>query len=185
MYLRNLSKSVAAEELQLNAGSSVWVDGSDGGATGTGLENCARVAFIVSSNTVSASSDGEQARAIAGSASDKVVIWEPNYKDHTQAIVDGDERIDTKTSEFKTLPIDTDYVTGEEAQTTVSNISSKTKTTGLAELENVFRAEYTDAQTGVTAATTMTDVSGANVTIPGNTITKVRVYIWFQHLLVI
>lgn len=193
MYLRNYSAKTS-DELQLNKGSRVWVDTTTAasqegtGKEGTGLENCARVGFVVYDNPADVTAAAADIRAITPTTP-QVVIWEPNYNEHiAEVIASGRATASTANTtygaKFKSTAVDS------ATAVTVADVYATDDTTNLGQ-QYAFRPAYnTDApQDGddpllleTTAATTMTTSAQepANVTLQPNKVTKVRVYIWLE-----
>ena len=176
MYLRNLSKKTA-DNLVLNKASRVWVDDDTAssqegtGVEGTGLENCARVGFVVYENTADITAAGEDIRDLASSTVTSAAIWEPNDLAHTADAIANSKRT---VADGTTLP--TYGVKYAASGVTVSDIES---TTDSALAEQVTMKPTYDA-TGTTAEIQLTDTAGTGITIPGNKVSKVRVYIWLE-----
>ena len=174
MYLRNLSnlkKPGEKDLLQLRAGSIATAANPD-----TGLEYSVRVGLVQYGNEIDLLSTGEQARAIEPSGNEAVAIWEPNYRLHTQYIVNNDERITNVIQQIDTYAI----------KETAREIEDNTDTTN-ALLKNVYtnkveQAEDVENQDLYTLqATTLKQIDGeTNMSMTPNKIIKVRCYIWLE-----
>ena len=174
MYLRNLSNLKTPGEtdlLQLRAGSIATAANPN-----TGLEYSVRVGFVQYGNTVELLSTGEQARNITPNGEEKVAIWEPNYKLHTQYIVNNDDRISDVIEQIDTYAI----------KPTATEIENTTDTTNTL-LQNVYTNKVEQAEDienqdlGTLQATTLKQIDGeTNMSLKPNTITKVRCYIWLE-----
>ena len=177
MYLRNLSKKTS-DQLVLNIGSRVWVDdktiaSQEGtGVVGTGLENCARVAFIPYGNTANTTEDGDVIRALTSNGTEKAAIWEPNDLAHTDDAVNNSKRNVANGVTMPTYGIkySTNPVAVIDVESTNDALLSEQKT---------IKTPYDDT-VGVTERTNMTDTTGNLIELPGNQVTKVRVYIWLE-----
>ncbi len=178
MYLRNLSRQVS-DKLILNTGSRVWVDddtpaSQEGtGVEGTGLENCARVAFIPYKTTADVTANGTTIRALTADGTETAAIWEPNDLAHTADAVSNSKR---GVVNGTTMP--TYGVKYAEDGVTIDDVEA---TTGDDKLEEQVTMKPTyDASTGTTAQADITDTEGTAIVLQPNKITKVRVYIWLE-----
>ena len=185
MYLRNYSRSTE-DNLQLNAGSKVWVNSTDAasqegtGVEGTGLENCARVAFVVYENTADTTAAAEDIRDLASTeANAKVAIWEPNDLEHIPEVVANSKR---GVEDGVTMPtFGVKFASGKTADSplAIADIEADEESDTLKQ-QYTMKPAYTTA--GVTTATNITTAaaSPADIKIAGNKITKVRVYVWIE-----
>lgn len=206
IYLRNLSRK-ENDKLQLSYGSHVWVNTATAvtgvtndvaGVAGTGLENAVRVGFVPQKTTANLTDDGSTVRTTTTFAGgEKAAIWEPNYKDHTQYVVNNNKRNITLTTETadpadctKTYPVK--FSVGGTT-TTITDVNSNsdgslsTTTQVLRPTYSLTAASVTDSEgaavTGVIGTTQIVDLkdtAGTALTIPGNKISKVRVYLWLE-----
>ena len=193
MYLRNISaKTTGVDELLLNAGSAVWVNGGtadDGdqegaGVAGTGLEYSARVGMVVYGNTISTTATntqtqtiGEQIRGLEADGNEVAAIWEPNHKEHTAYVVANNGRGITSTSEaVDTYGVKVGVASAETKE--IANINA-TNDANLVAVDT-FTPAYTSASAGVTSKTVITNTAGNNLGIEPNQISKVRVYVWLE-----
>lgn len=187
LYLRNTSGTTPGtlDTIQLDAGSSVWAS-----TAGVGLPESARVAFVAyntNSQNVGLTADGTTIRAIEGTNGDPIAIWEPNFNNHTQYVVDNDpaNRIPKLNTVYNTLAIN-------DSVSASSTINDVTVTSANDQLVEVFTNKIAETNRGVgagsdrqakeTAAASnlkLTDGS-TDFGIYPNTITKVRVYIWLE-----
>ncbi len=182
--------------LQLNYGSRVWIDTATGGVANTGLENGVRVAFMPYENTTDLINAGSAARALTATGTEKVSIWEPNHKEHTDYVKLNNKRnITDNVQEVVTYPV-------KFATTSVADINLTASDTGF---DDSGLASITTVQTtyNKTAATTTVTVDGeakeianlvgttqvADLVTPDgaselglkpNQITKVRVYLYLE-----
>lgn len=175
MYLRNYSKA-ADDALEMNIGSRVWVSSTDAasqegtGKEGTGLENCARVGFVVYENTADITASGDDIRDLSSTTPSAVSIWEPNSKEHiTEVITAGRATADTEATTYAAAYNASGYEISDVYSSSDPNVAAQV----------TFKPEY-DTSSGTTTKTTITDIAGANVRIKGNVVTKVRVYIWLE-----
>lgn len=168
LYFKNSSSQVSGDVLQLNNGTSVAINATDG-KTGTGLENCVRSAVVLYSNKEAMTASGTDIRAIAA-GTPKVCIWEPNYNKHIAEVVKNDNtRIPTADTVFTTLGL-LSAGTG-----TISGINGTSATTEMAEQKTL----QTDAS--LTDALDMTNLGGTDkLTLEQNSVMKARVYIWLE-----
>ena len=185
MYLNNISAQTAGDPLRLAKGSKVFVDSTTEdidagkGTTGTGLENCVRVAFVPYTDKAitAATSDGATVRAINGAEStvSSAVIWEPNHLDHTATALANTTRtitMDEDTGKAEAA-VPTFGVIYAASEVTVANTDAAEATSGITAAQTVLTPTYDE--TGTSADIALTDV-----TLPQNTITKVRTYIWIE-----
>ena len=121
-------------------------------------------------------STGEQARNIEPNGNEVVAIWEPNYRLHTQYIVNNDERITDVIQQIDTYAI----------KETATEITDNTDATDSL-LYNVYTNKVEQAEDiekqdlGTLQATTLKQIDGeTNMSLTPNTITKVRCYIWLE-----
>lgn len=178
MFLRSYSKA-EEDSLQMNLGSRVWVDTTTApsqegsGKTGTGLENCARVGFVVYENPADITAAPSDIRALISEDTSAVVsIWEPNDKEHIQEVVDAGRASATTGVNVKT------YAAAYNASGYSIDDVYATSGDNLAE-QVTFKPDY-DLSTGTTAATTLISTTRQEVKIKGNVVTKVRVYVWLE-----
>ena len=174
MYLRNLSnlkKPGETDLLQLRAGSIATAANPN-----TGLEYSVRVGLVQYGDAIDLLSTGEQARNIEPDGNEAVAIWEPNYRLHTQYIVNNDERITDVIQQIDTYAI----------KETATEIEDSTDTTNSS-LYNVYTNKVEQAEDvenqdlGTLQATTLKQTDGeTNMSLTPNTITKVRCYIWLE-----
>ena len=174
MYLRNLSnlkKPGERDLLQLRAGSIATAANPD-----TGLEYSVRVGLVQYGNEIDLLSTGEQARAIAPSGSETVAIWEPNYRLHTQYIVNNDDRITDVIQQIDT------YAIKETATEIADNTNAEDPLLQAVYTNKVEQGEDIEKQDLATLkATTLKQIDGkTDMSLVPNTITKVRCYIWIE-----
>ena len=183
IYLKNSSGLSAGDHLQLNVGSLVAADLENGGAADTGLEYSARVGFLLYDDTEPLSAGGATVRTLAIGNNPVVSIWEPNYNQHIQYVVDNDARVTGLTHDFRTLGLTANAVTG--ATETLTGINASTVPQG----ENpAFAIPLTVKTSGTVgsatgeAATDLTSVTSASTSLVlgQNTIMRARVYIWLE-----
>lgn len=187
IYLRNTSGTEAGtlDTIQLDAGSSVWAQTNT-----VGLAESARVAFVAyndNSASVGLTADGTTIRSIAGTDTDAVAIWEPNYNKHTQYVVNNDpaDRIPAVDTVYNTLAINDSVVGG----TTINDVTVTTANEHLAdvftnkitETDRVSGGGYDVGAKETAAASNLKLIDGStDFGINPNAITKVRVYIWLE-----
>ena len=185
IYLRNTSATAAGtlDTIQLNQGSAVWASAAE-----NGLAESARVAFVpynTNSQSIGLTADGAAIRAIQGSDTDPVAIWEPNYNNHINYVVNNDDRITAADTVYNTLAINDTVSAG-------TRINDVTVTSANDQLVQVFTNKIPETNRGVgagsdrqaketAAASNLVNTDGStNFGIYPNTITKVRVYIWLE-----
>ena len=166
VYLKN-SSSQTNDNLQLATNSEVKIGATTGkeGVTGTGLENSVRIAFALYPNTATFTAGQSAIAALTGSPS--VSIWEPNYSNHITEVVNNDTRVSSN-STFVTLGLIS------AGSGTLDGINGTAATT--------FMEPTTTVRTPgkLTAETPLTATNNAQLQLPGNKISKVRVYIWLE-----
>lgn len=203
------SSSKAEDQIELAQGSSVTIHqqteaekalddaASYLGQNNTGLEYSVRTGFIFYDNT--AAFTQAQAGITGLSATDsataqaRTAIWEPNINNHIAEIVANDIRITDASQQFKTLTLNSSSVgknieginlsdpTGAKAVTV--DATTGNKATDSQEVAGTYMTETKTVATEgdtVGASTKMTSVTGADIKIKGNAITKARVYIWIE-----
>ena len=206
MYLRNVSaKTEGIDELLLNAGSKVFVNTAttddleqEGkGKEGTGLEYSARVGFVIYGNTVSVTAKddaslgtvGEQIRGITATDTEVAAIWEPNFKEHTQYVVNNNGRGITALSQVVTTYGIKSAVADQAAPNNkVANVNADKDVNGdgiedtNANLIAVktFKPAYDIPEAGILGKSIIQDTQGNNIGLAPNQISKVRVYIWLE-----
>ena len=206
MYLRNISaKESGIDELELNEGSSVFINTAttddtqqEGkGQEGTGLEYSARVGFVIYGNTVSVTAQddlalgtvGEQIRGITANNSEVAAIWEPNYKEHTQYVVNNNGRGITLLSQtVTTYGIKSVVAAQAEPNNKVTDINADTdaNSDGIEDTNanlvavKTFKPAYTTVAGGTDDKEVITNTAGNNIGLAPNQISKVRVYIWLE-----
>lgn len=174
VYLKNSSGNTAGDNLNLNVGTLLDVDTENGGQEGTGLEYSARVGLLLydKTNGVALSSSGSTVRNIAIGSNPLFSIWEPNYNQHIQYVVDNDSRIGSSAANFATLGLTADAVgnllTGINANTIPSS--------AFACPETVRTAGTVATEVGLTDVS----VSKTQLVMAQNSIIKARVYIWLE-----
>jgi hypothetical protein len=172
VYFKN-SSSQTSDKLQLNVGSMVQVT-TEALRTVTGLENCVRAGIVLYSNTATMTASAADVRALAAGDSPTVAIWEPNYNQHISEVVSNDSRISGSNSTFTTLGLDSINLTGDKVANI--NVSSAAEDTA----GNLKEQKTVTTDGTVTAVTDLTTVEDGTMTLPGNSISKARVYIWLE-----
>jgi len=182
--------------LYLNYGSRVWVDSAEG-QTGTGLENAVRIAFMPYETTVDLIKNGSEARnGTAADGTEKVSIWEPNDKEHSDYVKLNNKRgLTANTEAVETFPVK--FATTVVNDINMTSADSGFDTSGLTSITTV-KPEYnvTGADATITfdgETTTVTGLVGTKTvaalrTPDGTTtlglkpgqITKVRVYLYLE-----
>lgn len=174
MYLRNLSnlkKPGETDLLQLRAGSLATAANPN-----TGLEYSVRVGLVQYGNTVDLLATGEQARNIEPNGSEAVAIWEPNYRLHTQYIVNNDERITDVIQQIDTYAIKETATEIEDNTDTTDSLLYNVYTNKVEQAEDIENQDL-----GTLQATTLKQIDGeTNMSLTPNTITKIRCYIWLE-----
>ncbi len=170
LYFKNSSSKADGDILQLNAGTSVAINNTDG-KQGTGLENTVRSAVVLYSNSEVMTADGATVRAIAP-GTPSVCIWEPNYNKHIAEVVKNDPtRIPTATTVFTTLGVKS---SGEGTITGINVPNLDDPNENLAEQTTLT----TDATVGT--AVNMTNLGAGDIMLKPNAIMKARIYIWLE-----
>ena len=202
IYLKN-SSSKTADNLQLAKGSFIKItkdqaQAADNGQDNTGLEFSVRSAIELYSNTATFTDSKAVINGLTF-GSPVVAIWEPNYDRHIAEIVANDARITDSVQAFNTLAMNASSV-GKNIQ----GINGKTAADvgkGLAvelDAEGNVKAEpagvtgtYMTIPNTIQTGGTVSDndiqlysVGGTQdehkITLPGNAISKARVYIWLE-----
>ena len=202
IYLKN-SSSKTADNLQLAKGSFIKItkdqaQAADNGQDNTGLEFSVRSAIELYSNTATFTDSKAVINGLTF-GSPVVAIWEPNYDRHIAEIVANDTRITDSVQAFNTLAMNASSV-GKNIQ----GINGKTAADvgkGLAvelDAEGNVKAEpagvtgtYMTIPNTIQTGGTVSDndiqlysVGGTQdehkITLPGNAISKARVYIWLE-----
>lgn len=183
IYLKN-SSSRTEDDLQLAPNTEVKLGATEGkrGVENTGLENSVRVGLSLFSTTATFTTAQEDIAKLAP-GTPLVAIWEPNYNKHISEVVTNDARLEgNATSDFKTLGL---LNSGEG---TLSGIDGTEATSFMAETNTI----RTDAKiTGEDPPVKLTSAAvagtgesakpaGTQLKLPGNTISKARVYIWLE-----
>ena len=169
VYLKN-SSSKDFDDLQLAPNTEVKLGATEGklGVANTGLENSVRVGFSLYPNTATFTAAQADIAAITGNPA--VSIWEPNFDQHIGEVTTNDSRVGGATGdpEFVTLGLKA------VPSTTLDGING---TTG-----NTFMESTSTIRTGakITTDTKLKSTSNAQLKLPGNTISKLRVYIWLE-----
>lgn len=200
IYLKN-SSSKSVDDLQLAKGSFVAIttDEAKGkGQTGTGLEFSVRAALELYSTTATFTDSQATVNGL-GFGNPVVTIWEPNYDQHIGEIVRLDSRISAATQAFNTLAINSSAVgkniqgiNGKTAEDAGKGLSVQLDADGNVKTEpagvagTYMTIPYT-IQTGGTVSggeKQLYNVNGTGddykIKLPGNAITKGRVYIWLE-----
>ena len=206
LFVKNSSKSnITKDVLQLNSDSSAWVLPADEpitdsgteykGDSDSGLQNTIRVAFArygVGDQTTGYIKGTTGYEEILNTTKTQdisaVSIWEPNSDTHVQYILDNvkpffDTAISgehtylkaTTGNKFltKTLKSSMTSSTNVNAYDWDSEIFGEPKT--LQTTSNATYAPYT-----VEGVQNLIDISGSNLTIPANSVTKFRIYVWIE-----
>lgn len=162
-----LKTTTPITNLNLTSNSKVVFD-NEGDETkqSVGLENAARVAFLVEGNVADGATTTE-IQSLSGATADTTYIWEPNYDVHTAAGVAN--------------------AYGVYGKTTTQTNGSVLPYNGLiaeftADDEVLLDATDADKFAAVTPAYTTTKANAADTQIFGLSagITKVRVYMWVE-----
>ena len=185
LYLKN-SSSQTVDNLQLSTGTNVAINTTDGGKEGTGLENSIRAAIVMYGATAPMTAAGADIRALAAGTDPEVAIWEPNYNAHINEVVTNDRRITAANSTFNTLGL-TAAASGTVYQVDTPDgkyYAEDTEHTLTLGDDNANLGAPTTMQTtgSVTAITNVmtVDETPAQITMTGNSIMKLRVYIWLE-----
>ena len=171
VYLKN-SSSQNSDNLQLGANTEVKLGQTTGkeGVANTGLENSVRVGFALYPNTATFTAGQQAISQITGSP--LVSIWEPNYSNHITEVSTNDTRIGGTNGDtnFKTFGLISSL------QGTLDGINGTAATTFMEETKTVRTPGKVLADTNLTAV----NQAGTQLTLPGNAISKLRVYIWLE-----
>ncbi len=192
IFLKN-SSSQTSDVLQLFQNSKVAISASDG-VDGTGLEYSVRVGMVLYSGSQTLTASGADVRAIAA-GTPKVCIWEPNNANdttstkHITEVVTNDRRIAAATTFFRTYTLNADASgTMNQVDTADGKYYATDEVAGVTEGGTItgLSQPYTLATAGTVASTvdlvdvSSTDANPVQLTIPGNKISKARVYIWLE-----
>ena len=183
IYLKN-SSSRTEDDLQLAPNTEVKLGATTGkeGVQNTGLENSVRVGLSLFSTTATfTTAQADIAKLAPGTP--LVAIWEPNYNKHIAEVVTNDTRLGgNASSDFKTFGL-LNSGTG-----TLTGINGTAATDFMAETNTI----RTDAKiTSETPPVKLTSAAaagegasaqpaGTQLKLPGNAISKARVYIWLE-----
>jgi len=208
IYLKNSSSNSAGDKLQLATGSSIAINSTEGGKDNTGLENSVRAALLLYSdsamftaalgNNTTELTDASSNRTIAGiqpvsssNENPKAAIWEPNYNQHIDEIIQNDTRISASPQRFQTLAMNSaSYgrnIKGVNGSTVGSGVSVDND--GVAVAADASAGPYMAIPSTLETAATvsgsdidMTDVSATPVQLmlKPNAIMKARVYIYLE-----
>lgn len=180
VYLKN-SSSQSTDLFQLGANSLVRLGTTEGklGVENTGLENSVRIGFMLFGNTaVPTASQSDLASLAAGTP--QVSIWEPNYDQHITEVLQNDARVQGENgSTFRTFGL-INAGTGS-----LTGINGTSATTFMEQTNTVRTAATVAADTQLTTAVAAGTgegaiAAGSNMSLKGNAISKVRVYIWLE-----
>ena len=202
IYLKN-SSSKATDNLQLAKGSFIKItkdqaQAADNGQDNTGLEFSVRSAIELYSNTATFTDSKATINALTF-GSPVVTIWEPNYDRHIAEIVANDGRITDAVQEFDTLAMNSSSV-GKNIKG-INGVGTAGAGAGLSvELDSegnvkedppgvagTYMTIPNTLQTGGTISDNDLQLYSVNgtqdehkITLPGNAISKARVYIWLE-----
>jgi len=189
-YFKNLSRLSEAGErdpLQLNVNSSVTA-----AKEGTGLENSIRVAIVVYGNEIDITDTGANARAIAPDGTETVAIWEPNYRLHTQYVVNNDSRVSALVEQVETYGIKDNVGTAQAPAlpTQIADITVKPEvdsnlkevyTNKVPQNEDIKNGDVGTIANADGSLPTLLQIDGSTpLSLAPNTITKARIYIWLE-----
>lgn len=199
IYLKN-SSSKATDYMQLAKGSYIAIteDEAKGkGQKNTGLEYSVRTALEFYSNTATfVEGQSEITKLTFGTP--QITIWEPNFDQHISEIMTNDSRIDTVVQGWNTLAMTSNAVgkniMGIDGEGQDGIDAAKGVTLDAEGNYNPEGATTTDTYMAIpstiqTAGSIQEDrplynisgVSDSNkISIPGNAITKARMYIWLE-----
>jgi len=173
VYLKNSSSNVAGDELQLDIGSSIAINSTNGVAN-TGLENSVRVGFSLFNSSLGFTADVADIIAISGAS--KVCIWEPNFNKHITQIVNQDGRITSGTQRIQTFGL-LSGATGDQAGV----VTTTTAITDVCDLQYTLETANEVTGNAVTLQDFRTDPTNPEDFMLGqNKIMKMRVYVWLE-----
>ena len=180
IYLKN-SSSQTEDDLQLAPNTEVKLGATTGkeGVANTGLENSVRVGLSLFSTTATFTTAQSEIAALAA-GTPLVAIWEPNYNKHIAEVVTNDSRLGSNaSSDFKTLGL-LNSGTG-----TLTGINGTSATDFMAETNTIRTDAKITSETPPVKLTSAVKVSddkpaGTQLKLPGNAISKARVYIWLE-----
>lgn len=203
IYLKN-SSSKATDNLQLANGSFIKITKGkeapgDNGQDDTGLEYSVRTALQLYAETA-AFTDSQSKINGLGYGEAKVAIWEPNYNQHIGEIVRLDSRIDDADQAFNTLAMNATSkgkniqgINGVGTEGAGAGMSveldadgnvddTKTKTPGTyMTIPSTIQTGGSISAGGDKQLYTVAGTGDTNkITLPGNAISKARVYIWLE-----
>lgn len=162
-------KVEAESEIEMTTSSSVDPKNP---LTDVGLQNAARVAFIIEGNLPVTSTTAEIRQLKTADATD-VYFWEPNYDVHTNAAVAAAR----DTYGITTLPTGADRITYSGLKAEIAEdleepvLLAKSNATDFAEYFDVVTVDYPTVKDFATPVTVFTLQPG---------VTKVRVYMWIE-----
>ena len=194
IYLKN-SSSRTNDNMNLGNGSSIAINATEGQAN-TGLEYSVRTAIEFYSNTATFT-DSQSTITGKTFGTPQIAIWEPNYDQHISEIQQNDPRISNVQQAWNTLAMNNTSV-GKNIQginCTEANLGNALAVTldangnvldTPAGVSGTYMTVPSTIQTAgsLQADTPLYNVNGTGtgyqITIPGNAITKARVYIWLE-----
>ena len=181
VYLKN-SSSQTSDLFQLGANSLVRLGTTTDhiGVSDTGLENSVRIGFMLFGNTAApTASQSDLASLAAGTP--QVSIWEPNYNQHITEVLTNDPRVQSPggSADFITFGL-INAGTG-----TLTGVNGTAATTFMEAQSCVRTAATVTSDTQLTTAVAVGSgatavAAGSNMSLKGNAISKVRVYIWLE-----
>ena len=181
LYLKNASSDENGNALMLSTGSYVKI--AEDGVENTGLENSIRIGMVLYENTTDITAAIETIRALAA-GTPEVVIWEPNYNRHINEVIINDRRISAADEEFTSWGLKMNAVgTIYQADTLDGNYYADDAANGITAGDtNSYLARPATIETDgeVQAQVNLKAISGNEITLASNTITKARVYIWLE-----
>ncbi len=207
IYIKNTSRDDEPDVLQLNLNSAVQVltepvekNIIENGVTGvreyigqafSGVQNSVRVALaLYEDNAPSIATQKEVLDATKVSNIEKIAIWEPNAPHHVQYVVDNNNKLTgSKAVTFEDGDAITTYALTSTAltQQTINNVFNtddsalgeqvtlQTEMTSQTEGDEDYRILSTDGK-----PYNLKDTDGDDFTIPTNTISRLRVYVWLE-----
>lgn len=194
IYLKN-SSSRQNDNMNLANGSSVAINATEG-QDNTGLEYSVRTAIEFYSNAAGFT-DSQSVINAKTFGTPQIAIWEPNYDQHIAEIQQNDPRITAVQQAWNTLAMNSTAVgnniqginVGESAIGSALAVTLDANGNVLDTPAGVAGTYMTIPSTIQTSGNLQADTplynvngtgTGYQITIPGNAITKARVYIWIE-----
>ena len=170
-------KVSSSQTLYLISGAGVTLDNA---SSASGIQNAARVGFVVLGNTPSSSASGT-IQALNTGANSPVYIWEPNYDTHTGAAVQAAKT----TYGLDTTQTNASQITYYGVKNTISSEIMLSPLAASDTYDNYFGTTHSGSFTKVEPKiTTANGTLGSDAYVTAfeltEGVTKVRVYLWVE-----